>query len=114
MATPKTLNPITPDQRRQRSRIANAARWSRLTAEQRAAQTAKARAAAFARYLTQVDPDGTLPETERQKLAREARLADLERMSFAASRARSAKAARRAREAAAKRAQDGQNGPEAA
>lgn len=89
---PRTTNPITPGQRRQRARLANAARWSRLPGDQRAAQTANARAALWQKYLRQVDPDGVLPEAEREKLARAARRADLERWSLMASRARSAKA----------------------
>jgi hypothetical protein len=86
-------NPITPGQRRQRARLANAARWSRLPGDQRAAATANARAALWRKYLDQVDPDGVLPEDEREKLARQARRADLERWSLMASRARSARAA---------------------
>jgi hypothetical protein len=94
----RTTNPITPGQRSQRARAASAARWSRLPADQRAAQTAKARAAIPAKYLRQIDPDGVLPEAEREKLARQARHADLQRWSLMASRARSAKAAYRAPE----------------
>jgi hypothetical protein len=91
---PRATNPITPGQRRQRARLANAVRWSRLPGGQRADQTAKARAALWAKYLAQVDPDGVLPEAEREKLARQARRADLERWSLMASRARTAKAAK--------------------
>jgi len=36
-------NPLTPEQRRLRSQIANAARWSRVPPSQRAAQTQAAR-----------------------------------------------------------------------
>jgi hypothetical protein len=83
---------MTPGQRSQNARLAAAARWSRLAGDQRAAQTAKARAAIPAKYLRQVDPDGVLPKAEREKLARQARRADLERWSLMASRARTARA----------------------
>jgi hypothetical protein len=106
----RTPNPITPGQRRQRARLANAARWSRLPGDQRAAQTAAARAALWAKYLAQVDPDGTLPEAERQMLARSARRADLERWSLMASRARSARAAK-ARPRGQEAAEDGRGPP---
>jgi hypothetical protein len=81
---------MTPGQRSQRSRLANLDRWSRLDAAQRAAATAPARDALRRKYLAQADPDGTLPEAEREKLARQARQADIERMALAASRARTA------------------------
>jgi hypothetical protein len=90
----RTKNPITDSQRRQRAQLANDARWSRLPPGQRAAQTQAARDAVWAKYLTQVDPEGALPEREREKLARQARRADLRRWSLQASRARTAQAAR--------------------
>jgi hypothetical protein len=104
---PRTKNPMTPGQVRQRARAANAARWSRLPADQRRAQTQAARDAVWRKYLAQVDPDGLLPEAERNRLARQARQADLERWSLMASRARSAAKQARARQAerAAKRAE---------
>jgi hypothetical protein len=102
---PRTTNPMTPAQRTQRARIANADRWSRLPGDQRAAQTAPARAALRQKYRDQVDPDGVLPEAERERLARSARQADIERWALMASRARTAKAqTRRQAQAVALRA----------
>ena len=91
VARPK--NPITREQRRLRAQLANDTRWSRLPAGQRTAQTQAARDAVRAKYLAQVDPDGVLPEAEREALARQAHRADMRRRSLMASRARSAQAA---------------------
>jgi hypothetical protein len=96
----RTKNPITASQRRLRAQLANDIRWSRLPAGKRTAQTQAARDGVWAKYLTQVDPEGALPAEEREKLARQAFRADMRRRSLMASRARSAKAAARAREAA--------------
>jgi hypothetical protein len=92
MSTRKTNNPINAKQRRQRALLANDVRWSQTPHDKRLAQTAAARAAVFAKYLRQVDPDGVLPEGERDALARQARRADLRRMALKASRARTARA----------------------
>lgn len=89
---PKTI-PMTDAQRRQRALLANDTRWSRVPYPERAAQTAKAREALWAKYKAQVDPDGVLPEAEREALARQARRADMARMSLKSSRNRSRKAA---------------------
>lgn len=82
--------PLTPSQRRQRAQAANATRWSRVPYPERAAQTAKARAALWAKYLAKVDPDGVMPEADRERLAREARRADLLRASLKGARAQQA------------------------
>jgi hypothetical protein len=93
-------NPLTPEQRRLRSQIANAARWSRVPPSQRAAQTQAARDALTAKYEAQVDPEQVLPAAERAELARQAQKADLARAALKASRARSAVRAAQADEAA--------------
>ena len=86
---------LTPSQRRQRSQIANDTRWSRVPYLERAAQTASARAARWQRYLDAVPPEVTDP-AERAELARQARRADMQRLSLKSSRARSRKAAQEA------------------
>lgn len=61
------------------------------------AYTAKAREAAWQRFITEVDPDRALPEDERMKRADAARRAHLLRASLkaAATRTRRAKEAKR-------------------
>jgi hypothetical protein len=85
--------PLTPEQRRLRAQIANDARWSRLSHAERAAQTQAARDALFAKYCRQVDPDGQLPQAEREALAAQARRADLLRAALKSSRSRTRRAA---------------------
>jgi hypothetical protein len=94
----RTTNPITPEQLTLRAQYANATRWSRVPRAERPSQTQAARDARWRRYLDQVDPDGVLPETEREALAREARRADMLGMALKASRNRSRKAGGVARE----------------
>ena len=52
--------------------------------------TAPARAAFLAGFEQQVDPEGTLPEAERQRRAEHARKAHFTRMALASARARRA------------------------
>jgi hypothetical protein len=61
---------MTPEQRRLRAKIAANARWSRPMA--RADQAEAARDAIHSRLGRKVDPDGILPETEREILIRSA------------------------------------------
>jgi hypothetical protein len=61
---------MTPEQRRQRAKIAAYARWSKPMA--RADQADAARAAILARLERQVDPLGSLPPAERDELVRAA------------------------------------------
>lgn len=61
---------MTPEQRRLRAKIAANARWSQPMA--RADQAAAAREAIHIRLGRQVDPDGALPEAEREVLIRAA------------------------------------------
>ena len=95
----RSTNPLTPEQRKLRSAIANAARWSRIPPSQRAAHTQAARDGITAKYLRLVDPGKLLPDAERVELARQAHKADLARAARKASRAASARRAARAREA---------------
>jgi len=85
--------PLTSKQRSMLGRMANDIRWSRIPKADRAAVTAPARAAAFQRFLDQVDPDRVLPEAERQALARQARRGELARMSLKGHAVRAAKRA---------------------
>lgn len=62
-----------PNDRILRARIASAVRWSREA--DRSNATAPARAAFNDRFARQVDPDGKLPEPERQRRAESARKA---------------------------------------
>ena len=88
---PQPLSP--PEQRSLRARIANDLRWSRIPRAERSTHTQAARDALWRKYLDQVDPDGTLPEAEREALARQGRRADLGRASLKAARIRSRKPA---------------------
>lgn len=56
--------------------------------------TAKARATFLARFLDEVDPDGTLPEAERLRRAASARKAYFARLALKSARARARKATR--------------------
>lgn len=66
-------DPLTPEQRALRSRIGAHKSWSRTTDP--AARTAPARAGLLAKFEREVDPDGTLPPTERAHRARPPRRA---------------------------------------
>ena len=77
-----------------RSRIAAHESWARTP--DRAARTAPARAALMARFEHEVDPDGSLPQAERQRRAQHLRKAHFARLAL-----KSAQARRRAREFAA-------------
>lgn len=61
---------MTPEQRRLRAKIAANARWSQPMA--RTDQAAAAREAIHTRLERQVDPDGLLPQAEREVLIRAA------------------------------------------
>lgn len=64
-------------------------RWASIPpGPERAAQTAKARAARWAKYEARVDPDGKLDEATRRKLAKQAYDADMLRMSRLAAKKR--------------------------
>jgi hypothetical protein len=77
---------VTPEQRRERARIAANERWSRPGA--REAQSRTLAAVTRARLERQVDPDGVMSETER-------RLAITNAAKAVAARLRAAKARKR-------------------
>jgi hypothetical protein len=62
---------LTPAQRILRAKAAADASWANTS--DRAARTQPARQAALARFEDQVDPNGDLPEDERQRRAASAR-----------------------------------------
>lgn len=70
----------------QRARIAAYTRWSRTP--DAASATAPARQAFELRFEREVDPDGTLPEDVRRKLAERARKAYFARLAYASAKAR--------------------------
>jgi hypothetical protein len=69
---------LTPAQRSTRARIAANDRWAKEPDRLKATQPG--RNAAFQKLLNEVDPEGTLPEDERLKRARNAQKAHLERI----------------------------------
>lgn len=77
---------LSPEQRRQRARIAALTRWSR---EDPAPATKKARDAFLQRFLDAVPPN--LPETERMRRAIAARRAHMASLALKSSRARCAR-----------------------
>ncbi len=79
---------LTPEERTLRARLAAHTLHSTYNPRD---TTAKARTAALMRFEEQVDPDGTLPEDERQRRARHALQAHMSRMAFESLKARRAK-----------------------
>lgn len=77
--------PLTPEQRRLRAQIAAHARWA---GEDPAANAARGQAGLLARFEREVDPNGTLPPTERARRAESARRAHMSRLALRSSRAR--------------------------
>jgi hypothetical protein len=76
---------LTPEQRSLRAQIAANTRWSRQDPKD---GTKPARSAFEPRFELEVDPDGTLPEDERNRRARSAMRAHMQRLALASSRAR--------------------------
>lgn len=72
--------------RRLAASIAANTRWSR---ENPTEQGRKMRAGLEAKFLREVDPEGTLPEDERNRRAEAARRAHYQRMALASAKARS-------------------------
>lgn len=68
-----------------RARLASEAFWANT--ENRSARTAAARAAHFAKFEAEVDPDGKLPPAERARRAEHARRAHMLRLALKSSRA---------------------------
>lgn len=81
--------PLTPEQRVLRARLAAQVRWSRSDP---VAGTAAARAAFDERFEREVDPDGSLAPAERARRAKSARRAYYTRLALASARARRARA----------------------
>lgn len=84
MSASKT--PLSPAERSLRAQIAAHDSWARTS--DRPARTAKARAAALARFEREVDPNGELTPQERAKRAEHARKAYFARLALASARAR--------------------------
>jgi hypothetical protein len=81
---------LTPEQRRQRARIAIHERWSR---QDPVAGTEPARRAFRESFETKVDPDRTLDPAERARRAEHAYKAHMQRLAFASAKARAARKA---------------------
>lgn len=74
----------------ERTLIAQIAAYERLGQVGGSANTEAARAALWKKYLDQVDPDGVLPEKERERRATHLRKADLARLALKAAQAKRA------------------------
>ncbi len=72
------------------AKIAAHASWKNT--EDRTARTAKARAAALAKFENEVDPDGVLPPEERRRRAEHARREHLARISLRSAKVRKMRA----------------------
>ena len=83
--------PLTPEQRRSRSRLAALVQWSRT--EDWSARTQPARDAFYRRFENQVDPDRRLDPAQRAKMAEAARRAHFARLGRASGKARAARKA---------------------
>jgi hypothetical protein len=79
---------IDPGERALRARIAAHAMHGRHDARQ---TTAKARAAFWASFERQADPEGRLPAAERQRRAQQLRRAYFARLALASAKARQAR-----------------------
>jgi hypothetical protein len=77
--------PLSPELRSQRARIAAHSMHSQHDSRQ---TTARGRATFLARFEREVDPEGVLPEIERQRRAEQARKAYFARLAFKSAKAR--------------------------
>jgi hypothetical protein len=82
-------DPLTPEQRSLRARIAAHEKWAQ-TSDPTAATDAARRAFAD-RFTREVDPNNELPPAERERRAAHARKAYYTRLAFASAKARRAK-----------------------
>jgi hypothetical protein len=85
---------LTPAERSLLARAAVLSSWAKTTdrsAHGRGGDTATRSRANLLAFERQVDPDGDLDPAERERRARAARLAHMNRMSYLASRARHAR-----------------------
>jgi len=78
-------SPLTPRERTLRARLAAHSRWAQDDPRE---GTSKARKTFYDSFLTKVDPDGVLPEAERQRRAESARKAHYTKMALASARSR--------------------------
>jgi len=76
----------TPEERSLIARVGNAERWARVA--DRTAATEPARKGLRNKFAREVDPDGTLPEAEREYRIEQRYRAHMLRMSLAAKAAR--------------------------
>jgi hypothetical protein len=88
MAAPKNL---TPAQRALRAKIASLKSWENTSDPSK--RTENGRKAFLRRFEDEVDPDGTLPEAERQRRAGYAMKAYFTKLAFEASKAKTRKKA---------------------
>lgn len=79
---------LTPEQRSLRARLAAYSLHAKVDSRE---HTVPARAAFLGRFETEVDPDGVLPEAERQRRAECAKRAYFLRLALASARARQAR-----------------------
>ena len=79
---------LTPEQRTIRGAIAANTRWSR---EDPAVNAGRGQAGLVEKFRREVDPDGTLPEAERERRAQCAYRAHFQRLALASSKARGAR-----------------------
>lgn len=84
-------NSLTPAERSLIGRVASNRRWALLPKAERAKATQAARDGRWRRYLERVDPEGKLPEEERNALARQLRRADMQAAALKSARARARK-----------------------
>jgi hypothetical protein len=81
---------LSPEQRSTRASIAALTRWG---GEDPRPAMAKVREGRMRKYRLRVDPEGVLPEGERERRAQALLRADMRRLALKSSRARAAKAA---------------------
>lgn len=81
---------LSPEQRQLRASIAGNSRWSQEDPKE---GTKSARKAFEQRFLDQVDPQRVLPEAERERRARAALRAHMQRLALRSSKVRGARKA---------------------
>lgn len=79
------MSTLTPSERSQRARIAAHSRWAQHDPTQHAL---KMQAALRAKFERQADPDGVLPEAERQRRAEQLYKAWMASLAFKSAKAR--------------------------
>ncbi len=84
---------LTPAERKLRASLAAHTRWANTPTAERRRQADRGHAALLEKFAEQVDPDRKLSPEDREKLARNAYTAHMQRLAFASSRARRGAAA---------------------